>query len=777
MSGSSGGTIADFLISIGYVEAGRKDFTAGLEDATKKAAVLGVVLSKVADAAIKAAGEITAAVIGIVKQFDDLYFVSQRTSASVQAIKSISFALSTMGSSAASAIASLEGLGHFLRTNPAGEAFIQTLGVRTRETNGQLRDMGKVFADLGDKFAKMPPWLALQYGNILGINEKDVLAMIEGAGEARKVFDDMYKSAGINAQQAARDSHVFTVEMKTLWAAVGILGDKVASVLTKQMSEDIRRLRIWLVSNFDMITKVIVWASQKFIEIGAIVTRFARAAVVAAQDIVQWWGRLDGSSRTLIETFGLILAAWYLLNRGFVLSPIGAVAALAAGLFALYEDYKTWKEGGTSLIDWGKWGPQIENALSGFNALRDALSGFADVIKDKLTHVWQRLHEVFGDFLDDVPNRFRKFFDQDMTQILENAMRGLKNVTAVLADIVKLMAAVASGDWKVAGEAAVSLSRDTGHTGADATTGKDAFSDNFVGRGMRGIYELFGGNETSTDGTPGSRFAQRLGAFGSGGTQSFRTRSGDYVNRLMKDMGLTREQASAVIGHGGHESGLTGINERNPLIPGSRGGRGWMQWTGPRRDQFEAFARERGLDLNSDETNFAFLKHDMLTTQAGRSATAALRQATTTAQGVEAFLPYETGGDPRAVVALPSRQAKAQTAFDSSLRAQSGLAAAPRTPASMEQARGLPPHALTDIERATAAGGQHINNQIELRGLDAQQPLGQVSNDNSTTHGPVLNQTTTITVNGGTADIGREIMGGQERANQNAIRVLRGSAR
>lgn len=44
------------------------------------------------------------------------------------------------------------------------------------------------------------------------------------------------------------------------------------------------------------------------------------------------------------------------------------------------------------------------------------------------------------------------------------------------------------------------------------------------------------------------------------------------------------------------ESGLNpGINERNPLVPGSRGGFGLYQLTGPRRRAYEQFANQRGV--------------------------------------------------------------------------------------------------------------------------------------------------------------------------------------
>jgi hypothetical protein len=44
-------------------------------------------------------------------------------------------------------------------------------------------------------------------------------------------------------------------------------------------------------------------------------------------------------------------------------SPITWVLGLAAAIALLWEDYQTWKEGGKSLIDWGKWKPEVDAAL------------------------------------------------------------------------------------------------------------------------------------------------------------------------------------------------------------------------------------------------------------------------------------------------------------------------------------------------------------------------------------------------------------------------------
>jgi hypothetical protein len=93
---------------------------------------------------------------------------------------------------------------------------------------------------------------------------------------------------------------------------------------------------------------------------------------------------------------------------------------------------------------------------------------------------------------------------------------------------------------------------------------------------------------------------------------NFAQKAPEVARRLMADFGLTPEQAAGFVGNLGHESeGLQAINERNPMIPGSRGGFGWAQWTGPRRREFEAFTASNNLDPTSDEANYAFLKHEL----------------------------------------------------------------------------------------------------------------------------------------------------------------------
>lgn len=71
--------------------------------------------------------------------------------------------------------------------------------------------------------------------------------------------------------------------------------------------------------------------------------------------------------------------------------------------------------------------------------------------------------------------------------------------------------------------------------------------------------------------------------------------------------GVPAHIASGILAGMRAESGLNpGINEVNPVVPGSRGGFGLNQWTGPRRVAYERFAGERGVPLNNVDAQLDF---------------------------------------------------------------------------------------------------------------------------------------------------------------------------
>ncbi|OSI05634.1 lytic transglycosylase catalytic [Klebsiella pneumoniae] len=382
-------TLKDFLISLGFKvdEAGARKFDAVVAGTTLKAIELGV---KVEAAALS----VVAFTAKIASGLDDLYWASQRTGATVEGIKQIGYAVSQVGGSADSARGSLENLARFIRNNPGAEGFLNRLGVQTRDASGNMRDMAAIFTGVGQKLSSMPYYRANQYAQMLGIDENTLMAMRRGVGQFSAQYSEMVKAIGFNADQAALSSNRFMTSLKSLGEMAGMARDKIGSNLADGLAGQIDKLRKKIIENFPKIEVTITKVIKGILWLGEIVGRVAFRIVDGVGDIIEWWGKLDAETKTLIEVIGGLVVAMRILNSTFWMSPIGLITGLIVALGLLWEDYKTWKEGGNSLIDWEKWQPAIDKAKDAITWFRDKLLELKDSVGG-----WQKSLEILGTFI------------------------------------------------------------------------------------------------------------------------------------------------------------------------------------------------------------------------------------------------------------------------------------------------------------------------------------------------------------------------------------------
>ncbi|EFN4349637.1 lytic transglycosylase catalytic [Escherichia coli] len=382
-------TIKDFLVSLGFSvdDAGAKKFGSVLAGTTANVikmglAVEGTALSVVAFTAKIASG------------LDNLYWASQRTGATVHGIQSIGYAVSQVGGSADAARGSLESLARFIRNSPGAEGFLNRLGVQTRDASGNMRDMAAIFTGVGQKLSSMPYYRANQYAQMLGIDENTLMAMRRGVGQFSAQYSEMVKAIGFNADQAALSSNRFMTSLKSLGEMAGMARDKIGSNLADGLAGQIDNLRKKIIENFPKIEVTITKVIKGILWLGEIVGRVAFRIVDGVGDIIEWWGKLDAETKTLIEVIGGLVVAMRILNSTFWMSPIGLITGLIVALGLLWEDYKTWKEGGNSLIDWEKWQPAIDKAKDAITWLRDHLLELKDGVGG-----WQNALEILGTFI------------------------------------------------------------------------------------------------------------------------------------------------------------------------------------------------------------------------------------------------------------------------------------------------------------------------------------------------------------------------------------------
>ncbi|HHL3996973.1 TPA: hypothetical protein ACQ7I6_005173 [Klebsiella pneumoniae] len=351
-------TLKDFLISLGFKvdEAGARKFDAVVAGTTLKAIELGV---KVEAAALS----VVAFTAKIASGLDDLYWASQRTGATVEGIKQIGYAVSQVGGSVDGARSSLENLARFMRNNPGAEGFLNRLGVQTRDASGNMRDMATIFTGVGQRLSSMPYYRANQYAQMLGLDENTLMAMRRGIGEYMGQYNAMKKAIGFNPDQAAAASNRFMTSLRSLSEAASMARDKIGSNLADGLAGSLDRLRSQILDNFPKIEGAITATVKGILWAGEMVGRVIYRLIQLGEGISNWWDSLDKQSQELIELLSALTAAWWLLNRAMLASPITWVLGLAAAIALLWEDYKTFREGGKSLIDWEKWKPEVDAAL------------------------------------------------------------------------------------------------------------------------------------------------------------------------------------------------------------------------------------------------------------------------------------------------------------------------------------------------------------------------------------------------------------------------------
>ncbi|HBY6814947.1 TPA: hypothetical protein MI524_13665 [Klebsiella pneumoniae] len=466
-------TLKDFLISLGFKvdEAGARKFDAVVAGTTLKAIELGV---KVEAAALS----VVAFTAKIASGLDDLYWASQRTGATVEGIKQIGYAVSQVGGSVDGARGSLENLARFMRNNPGAEGFLNRLGVQTRDASGNMRDMATIFTGVGQRLSSMPYYRANQYAQMLGLDENTLMAMRRGIGQFSGEYTAMAKAIGYNADVAAVSSNKFMTSLRSFGLMAGMARDKIGSSLADGLAGSLDRLRRQILENFPKIEGAITGTVKGILWAGEMVGRVIYRLIQLGQGISDWWDSLDKQSQQLIELIGALTAAWWMLNRAMLASPITWVLGLAAAIALLWEDYKTFREGGKSLIDWEKWKPEVDAALKMVGDLKQTVLDLGKALA-KLLNIDPKSWSLKWDF--------------------SNFITQMGEFSKMLSMIGDLLNAIKDGRWSDAASIGKALLKqgsnqpdalpgvsDSANSTADWIKDKTGFDPRSIGRFFRG---------------------------------------------------------------------------------------------------------------------------------------------------------------------------------------------------------------------------------------------------------------------------------------------------
>lgn len=405
---------------------------------------------------------------------DQLGFMSKRLGLAARDIKAMETAISGLGGEGASASNTMRSLNQgiqemVLMGNDSLIPFFGALGVGVVDASGSIREMDDVLLDMADSLSKMNPQQAYALASAMGLDDGVANALIQGRDAMREMLS-LQKQVYVSSEAEIR------------------------------ASRELSRAQAYLSAQ---------WEGLKTMLANALVPAMLKLTKVVSG----WLDYLARNERTVRNFFeGIAIAVGVLLLPVLVkagiamlalISPILGVAAvvatLAAGFALLYDDYKTWAEGGKSLFDWEKFHNYITNTdisvdslakgfarlLTGYDSLADAQKAFAQWLRDtgiidehgfSIRGLGEAFKQLGRDIFSSIPAL------QTMVELVTAIMEGrwsdalslAKNIPSQMAGT--LLDAGGSVAGRVTGGIDTMLGHDPSEEGSLSGAARDAFS-------------------------------------------------------------------------------------------------------------------------------------------------------------------------------------------------------------------------------------------------------------------------------------------------------------
>lgn len=302
--------------------------------------------------------------------------------------------------------------------------FFNAFGVALLNADGKARNLDSIMLDLSDRFSKMDRVQAYNLAKSMGLDDGTINTLLLGRAEMEKMLEmqrNLYRS-----------------------------GEKEIAV-----SRELTRSRAYLNQQWDALKNMIADAlAPHLLRLVKLVSGFA-----------DYLMRNENTMKHVFEGLAFVLGAvllpvlWsavtalYAFIAPFALAA-AAVAALGAAFVLLYDDYKTWAEGGKSLFDWGAFAGYIKTSKVSVDSLT---KGFTYLLTGYTS--WSEAGKGLFDWL-----RLKGFIDENGVSLrsLANGFKSLAQdiyqfVAPALEDLGEIFTALGNKDYNLAWEAAKRL--------------------------------------------------------------------------------------------------------------------------------------------------------------------------------------------------------------------------------------------------------------------------------------------------------------------------------
>lgn len=216
-------TLREYLIALGFKvdEQSYKKFNEHILGTSKNVMKLG-------SEAVGAATAVGYAVEKVARQFEELYYLSQRSGASVIQLKAYEFGNRQIGISAEAARSSVEGMAAAIRTNPGLAGLLRGMGI---DTGNAQQAVTQLVGKMKSMFGEGGYFVAQNLAGMFGLDEQTFRQMwvnYDRLKEAEEDHKQRARAAGVETEDTTKKFVEFSRALNRLEDDFGILGHRIA---------------------------------------------------------------------------------------------------------------------------------------------------------------------------------------------------------------------------------------------------------------------------------------------------------------------------------------------------------------------------------------------------------------------------------------------------------------------------------------------------------------------------------------------------------------------
>lgn len=262
--------------------------------------------------------------------------------------------------------------------------YFSALGLSLADVSGKAKPVSTVLLELADRFSRMDRTTANNMGRMFGIDQGTMNLLLQGRGAVEEVIRKQKEFTVTTKQQAE--------EAQKLYQAFTLLRQNTKSFGQSLLSDAMPHIE---------------------------------KVIALLQDFGSWIKENQDFVVNFLTILGVSLAGLAAATIP-INTVILAVTGLAGAIALLYQDFQTWKKGGTTFIDWQKWEPGFKLAGQGINWLKGLLNDFiyraiagADFLSALFARDWKRLEFAKKEFIEGAPKLSEPKLTPDIPDAVE----------------------------------------------------------------------------------------------------------------------------------------------------------------------------------------------------------------------------------------------------------------------------------------------------------------------------------------------------------------------